>query len=200
MSEKNYLLSLSKEDWALRNKAVTLYMLLGNMRLVSEKTGVFLDTLYDWKKTDWWAELIEEARASEKKKRLSTVDEVVKMSLEVTKDRLENGDFVLNQKTGEIVRKPVGLRDAATITNNLLARQIQMEEMAEKMQHHKSSTQEVLNLLAKEFKKFNRIQNTNATTIEFKDVNNAVYDQREAGLQEGGGEVHIQTSSQEEAR
>ena len=163
--------SLITYTFSEKTKACSLWMLLGNMRIVSEKTDIPYETLSDWKNTEWWSALVDEIRASKKAKRSNSLDVAVETSLEVIQDRLENGDFILNNKTGEIQRKPVSLRDVSTITNNLLSRQLQMEELQEKVQNKESTVKETLEMLAKEFQKFNRIQSRNkAEVVEFKEV------------------------------
>jgi len=186
-------------SWEQKVEVATKYMQLGNMRLVSELTEVPYQTIADWRKTDWWPDLIDEIKTIKRSKTGAKLAEIIEQSIFVVQDRLENGDFVLNNKTGEINRRPVSLRDAAQVTNQLITRQLQMEELAEKLVNRKESVKETLSMLAREFAKMTREQEKiKAQTIEFKEVDNAVYDERKEGLQEGSGEVHVQTSSQEE--
>jgi hypothetical protein len=185
--------------WQKKVDAVTKYMSLGNMRLVSELVEVPYDTLHTWRKQDWWMQLVEEIRVAKKAKTNQKLTDIIDTSLEIVMDRLENGDFVLNQKTGEIERKPVSVRDASTITNNLLTRQIQMEEMASKADVQRDTIQETLKILAKEFSKWNnRSTATNALDVKFKELPDAIHEGRGEGLQEGSGEVHEQAGSEEE--
>ena len=190
-------------SWEQKVEVATKYMQLGNMRLVSELTEVPYQTIADWRKTDWWPDLIDEIKTIKRSKTGAKLAEIIEQSIAVVTDRLENGDFVLNNKTGEINRRPVSLRDAAQVTNQLITRQLQMEELAEKLVNRKESVKETLSMLAREFAKMTREQEKiKAQTIAFtevnKEVDNAIYDEREEGLQEGSGEVHVQTSSQEE--
>lgn len=157
-------------SWQERMDAVALYMLVGNMRIVSEKKNISYDTLLEWKKSDWWPEMVDQLRRQKKSKTADGLTNIVEQSLDVIKDRLENGDFVLNNKTGQIVRKPVGVKDAANIANNLLHRQMQLEEVVERSATTQDTVQETLSLLAKEFQKLHRMEKkNNAETIEFKE-------------------------------
>lgn len=179
--------------WSEKAEAAKKYMLLGNMRLVSELTGIPYNTLHDWRKQDWWGNLIDEIRAAQKAKRNLKMNEVIDESIELISDRIRNGDWVLNNKTGEVQRRPVSLRDIGNLTNQLLTRQLQHEELSSKMDHQKETVQETLKALATEFAKWQRISNKkSATDVEVID---AVHDERETGLQEGSGEVHIETGS-----
>jgi S-adenosylmethionine:tRNA-ribosyltransferase-isomerase (queuine synthetase) len=186
-------------EWSDKTKACQLYMLNGNMRIVSEVTEIPYDTLCDWKRSEWWPTLVEEIRAAKRAKTGVKLSSIIDTSLEVLQDRLENGDWVLNNKTGAMVRRPVSLRDATTATNNLLTRQLQMEEIADKMENNKTTVQETLALLAKEFKKMtNHRTKQLATDIEFKEIDNAIHEEREEGLQEGSGPLYLEAGSEEE--
>jgi hypothetical protein len=191
--------AVSPYSWSDKTKAVQLYMLNGNMRIVSEVTSVPYDTLCDWKKQEWWATVVDELRAAAKAKRGTKLSHIVDVSLELVQDRLEKGDWIYNQKTGQLVRKPVSLRDVAQVTNNLMDKQIQLETLADKVDNNKTTVQETLAMLAKEFQKLNRNkQKTDAVDAVIKELPDALHDEWEEGLQEGSGEVHLKTRSEEE--
>jgi hypothetical protein len=163
--------SSGRYTWEKKIEVASKYMQLGNMRLVSELTDVNYQTIADWRKTDWWMILIDELKQAKKAKTGQKLAEIIDQSIEVVTDRLENGDWVLNNKTGEMQRRPVSLRDAAQVTNNLITRQIQMEELAEKITTRKETVQETLKVLAGEFAKWNRTQkNKDAETIPYKEI------------------------------
>jgi hypothetical protein len=189
----------SPYPWSTKVDAVTKYMSLGNMRLVSELTKVTYDTLCDWRKQEWWGQLVNEIRASQKAKTNKKLTEIIENSLDIVQDRLQNGDYILNQKTGEIDRKPIGIRDAANITNQLLTRQLQMEELAAKVDVQRDTVQETLKLLAKEFTKWNiKANNHTAIDVAYKELPNAIHEERTPRLQEGSSSLYEQTGSEEE--
>lgn len=186
-------------NWSDKTKAVQLYMLNGNMRLVSEVTNIPYDTLYDWKRQEWWATLVEELRVAAKAKRGAKLSTIIDNSLELVQDRLENGDWMYDQKSGKLIRKPVSLRDVTQVANNLMDKQIQMEQLADRMDNNKTTVQETLAMLAKEFQKLNRNkQKASAIDVDFKEAPSAIHEEREEGLQEGGSPVHLETRSEEE--
>lgn len=161
----------ASHSWEKRMDVVATYMLLGNLRVVSEKHDIPYSTLIDWKKSDWWPEMVEQIRRQKKSKTASSITDLVENSLDVLKDRLENGDWVLNQKTGEMVRKAVPAKDALAIANHLIQRQLQIEEVVEKTQQTQDTVQETLVLLAKEFQKWNRNEKTKeAIDVDFKEI------------------------------
>lgn len=158
-------------SWQVRMDVVARWMLLGNLRLVSELTNVPYNTLADWKRQDWWTDMVDQLRRQKKQKTADTLSKIVETGVDILQDRLANGDFVLNQKTGEIVRKPVGVKEAQIIVNQLIQRQNELEKMAEKHSHKQENIQDTLSLLAKEFQKINnRMAKESAQTIEYKET------------------------------
>lgn len=171
-------------SWQQKMDVVARYMLLGNMRVVSEVTKIPYDTLADWKRSDWWPEMVDQIRRQKKQKTADGLSKIIENGVDILADRLQNGDFVLNQKTGEIIRKPVAVKDAQTIVNQLIQRQNELEKIVDKTAHKSESIKEVLNTLTTEFQKIARqIKRNNAETIEFKEESqHAVHDERKEGL------------------
>lgn len=153
-------------SWEKRMEVVAKYMLLGNMRVVSEQTGVQYSTLVDWKKSDWWPEMVDQIRRQKKTKTSDSITKIIEGSLDVLQDRLENGDWVLNNKTGEIIRKPVGVKDAVTIANQLMQRQLQLEELIERNSQSQDNVQDTLKALATEFIKWQKKSKREVIDIE----------------------------------
>jgi hypothetical protein len=168
-------------------EVVGRYMLLGNMRVVSEQTKVPYNTLVEWKRSSWWPELAEQIRRQKKGKTNESITKLIEQSLDVMADRLEHGDYILNNKTGKIERKPVGVREATTIAHQLLQRQTAIEELEAKLSRSEDTVQETLGLLAKEFQKWNKKKtNELASDIPFVEiVDNALHEKREEGLPQG---------------
>lgn len=185
--------------WEKKIDAATKYMALGNMRLVSELCKIEYRTLMYWRKTPWWSELIEEIKNTRQTEVNTKLSKIVDKSLSVIEDRLQNGDFVMNRKTGEIDRIPVNIKDANTITRDLLKHQIKQEEIVNRIQIQKETVQDQLKLLALEFAKWaKKPSKEGAVDIEFKEPVNALHDQREEGLQEGSGEIYEPPGSDQE--
>lgn len=187
--------------WEKRIEVVSKWLVLQNMRVVSEQTGVHYEVIKDWKNSDWWDDLVEQIKKTKELELDNKLSKIIDRSLAVVADRLENGDLILNNKTGELVRKPVSMKDSAKVASDLLAKQILIKEKSETVQIKKESVKEQLALLAQEFSKWNKRQLKNSATdaVIAKETHLAVHDQRETELQEGSGEVHLQTGSSEEA-
>jgi len=103
----------SPED---RLQAATLYVISGNMRKVSQETGIAEGTLSEWKnKSEWWQELVEVIRTEKSDIIDAGYQEIVIKGVAAQIDRIDNGDYV-QDKAGIISRVPVKLRDLTVAT------------------------------------------------------------------------------------
>lgn len=154
--------------WSDRKKieVVTTYLALGKAPMVEAVTGVPQQTIRIWKMQPWWKELEEEIRREENLELDSRLGKIVDKSLEVVMDRLENGDFTLNSKTGKVSRIPVKLRDATMASNALIdKRQLIRKNPIEKAQHQQQFEDRLLKL-AEQFAEFAIGKKKNEKVIE----------------------------------
>lgn len=114
-------------SYAKRTEAVTMFMTLGSLLMVSGATGIPITTLKNWRAQDWWKEITDELQASEKIVLSAKLQKIINRSLEITENRLDEGDFFYDQKLGELVRKPVSLRDAAAVAQMALTQKTNIQ-------------------------------------------------------------------------
>ena len=145
--------------WAPEKKieVVTKWLALGSLKQVAADTGVDYGLIRKWRTQAWWSEIEAEVRASRHMQVDNKLSRIVDKSLALLQDRLENGDFVLNQKTGEVMRKPISIRDANKVAVDMLTRQVAQQklEVEVKDTNQKQTIQDQLKMLAEEFSKFN---------------------------------------------
>lgn len=152
-------------------------MATGNNRLTAELHKMNYSTLMQWKKQDWWKEMWDEIKREQRLELNSKLGGLAELTIDILKDRLQNGDFVLNNKTGEIVRKPVGIRDANVAMNNLLTH-IQKTDQMEQQADQTAGTEDILKQLAREFSGFAK-KKKEVVDVEFKEVaDDAVHETR----------------------
>ena len=182
--------------WETKVDVITSISILGNIREVAKQTKVPFETILQWRKQPWYEQLAAEIKQTRREETGSKLDRIVQRAIEKVEDRLENGDFVLNNKTGQIVRKPVGLKDASTVLKDVLDKQIKLETLQIEEKTIQQSVPDILKTLAAEFAKFNKNQaKQHAQTIDYTEVigvSDAIHDERETRLQEGGCEIHQQ--------
>ena len=166
-------LTLQKENnkWSDEAKLDVAVMLLttGNSRLVSKTTGVPHDTIVTWQKSDDWDAIQAKAKQRRNEQLQRGLYTLTDLAMEKTRDRLENGEWILNNKTGEMVRKPVSIRDTARVLETSIDRVIKLDHGVSAVQNQ--STNEILKDLAAEFAKFAaKKKPTEIVDVEFKEI------------------------------
>jgi hypothetical protein len=148
-------LKASGKWWSEAQKieAVTTWLALGSLPLTAAATGIPKDTIVRWRYTDWWKELVLQIRSEETLALDGRLSKIVNKALAVVEDRLDNGNFQYDPKTGGNVRVPVNLRDSMKATADLMdrreiLRQQPMQEQIEK------TVDDRLAKLADEFARF----------------------------------------------
>lgn len=150
-------------------EAVHTYLILGSLKLVSGALKIPFDTLKVWKASEWWKSMIEDLRVQEDLQLSSRLRKIVDKSYDVVEDRLENGDFVYNQKTGQLRRKPVSMRDAHKVAMDLTA---QKEHLIDRhIEEQAVSVDKIEQRLAELAESFKRIASSVKTgPVEITDV------------------------------
>lgn len=136
-----------------RIEAVTTWLALGNMPLTAAATGIPKDTLNRWRYSDWWKELVAQIRSEETLALDGKLSKIVNKALAVVEDRLDNGNFQYDQKSGEHVRVPVNLKDSIKATADLLDRRETLRKIPQK-QEIENTVDDRLAKLAEEFARF----------------------------------------------
>jgi hypothetical protein len=178
-------------------EVVTKWLALGNMRLVSDLTGVSYELIRLWKTQPWWEDVVAEVKASRNAQLDTKLSKIVDKALETMADRLENGNVKYDFKTKEVVRVPVELKEATSAAKSLMEQQLQMEKLkvVEKTTSVSVSVQDQIKMLASEFAKFNTKRTVDVVA---KELTSAIHEEREEGLQEGSSPLHLETGSGEE--
>jgi transposase-like protein len=146
----------TNKRWSDKQKleAVQSWLVLGNMSMVSRLHGIPRITLQIWKTSAWWRELVEELKLQEKIELSSKMKAIVDAAHLVVANRLEHGDAVLNQKTGEIVYKPVPMKDAHRVAVDLLNQREVLEKASREPGSGDEGSSDKLEMLASRFAEF----------------------------------------------
>jgi hypothetical protein len=104
-------------------KLVADWVKTGNLSASCKKLGINYLTAVDWKKTEGWKELVDKYREELDVRLSSKIDEIVDISMAEIQERLKGGEYILDSKTGSIIRIPPKARDLAQITKLLTDRQ-----------------------------------------------------------------------------
>lgn len=101
-------------------EAVQTYLALGKLTTTAAVLKMSEATLRLWKSKDWWKEIEQELRLQDDLVLSNKLQRLLNKSFDVVGDRLENGDFIYDQKSGELVRKPVNMKDAHKVGVDLI--------------------------------------------------------------------------------
>ena len=177
-----------------RIQAVSQYLVLGNMALVSACTKIPHQLLRAWKQQPWWAETEAQIRATENLQMDNKLSKIVDRSLDAVLDRVENGEFVYNQKTGAIIRRSVSMKDAAKVATDLITkRELLRGNATERKEAVQIPVADQLKALALEFAKWQQptkeLETVDVIATELVDVvensDYAIHEEREEGLPTG---------------
>jgi len=174
-----------------RIEAVTTYLVLGKMPLVASTIGVPLQTLKAWKRQPWWEEIANELQHEENMELDAKLAKSLDKALALVNDRLENGDFMYDPKTGSFIRKPASLRDGWKVANEMIDR----KWLIRKQPHNNTSQEEIgaiLKNLAEEFADMARQR------VSVKVIEGEVVDAETTKLQEGVRELPREAGSDPE--
>src|SRR5882672_4041211 len=172
-------------------EALKLYLATGALTVVSASLNISYKTLQEWRYSKWWDELGKQIKKEGKIQLSNKLRTIAETAMTAVKDRLENGEWVMSP-LGELVRKPVSIRDAHVVAKDNLDNAIRLESEQSDGQSNER-IEDRLDQLADAFTRFAR----KTTRIEVLD---AIPEEREEGLQEGSqlGEDHSSSPSEAE--
>ena len=139
-----------------RLEVLTTFLATGSQAHTSAITGVPEETIRSWRKADWWTERAKEMKADSHLQLDKKLSGVMEKALDAVVDRIENGEFMYDPRTGEIKRIPPKLRDVQKVTNDMIDKKILLDKIqkGKEEQVKQQITADHLVLLAKEFAKF----------------------------------------------
>lgn len=128
-------------------------MATGNSKAASRETNIPASTIRHWSLNDVeFQENIQEVRAEFGETIKYKLAAIINESADQALDRLRNGDFVCDSKSGEQVRVPVKGRDAAII-GAIAFDKLRLAESQPAAIVKREDTEEHLRQLAKQFRK-----------------------------------------------
>lgn len=117
---------------------IQAYVVMGNLRLAASTLNIPEVTARKWKAQPWWKEAELEIRKGSKLQLSGKLSDLVTKVFQSLEDRVENGDWVHNPKTGKLERKPV----SAAVINNIMKDTISQSVSLEKLGMEEAASQE----------------------------------------------------------
>lgn len=165
-------------------EVVTTYLALGKIPMVEAVTGVNRHTIRQWKLQPWWREMVEQIQTESDQELDAKLSKIIERSLDAVNDRIENGDFIFDPKTGSIKRSPVKLRDVHRVSVDLLDKRDLIRGKPEQ-RVEQAQNADVLKKLADQFADWVKVH---IKREEVKPVH-ALHEERKEGLQDGVQQV-----------
>ena len=145
-------------------EVVATWLATGNLAETARITRVPVRTIEKWRVSDWWKQQVNNIQSEEDQKLDAKSSKVIERALDHLMDRIENGEFIYDQKTGQVIRTPAKLRDLNTAFNTLLdKRQLLRNKPTKIVEQQQTATQ--LQNLAEQFAKF--VKNTAPKEVEY---------------------------------
>lgn len=110
--------------WSDKQKLETVqtYLMFGNLAQTARILNIPEATVYRWRMTSWWKEIEGELKTQDELQLSAKLKRTMERSMDLVDERLENGDYLYDQKTGQMKRKPVSMKDAHRVSMDLLAK------------------------------------------------------------------------------
>lgn len=179
---KNRPIAAVQTRWSDKQKieaCTTYFMLGGNLALVGKTLNISYDTLKVWKSSNWWKELEGNIRKEERLQLSSRLKKVIDKSWDEVAERLENGDHIYNQKTGELVRKPISARDVGNIAKSAT----ELREKLDLEEAHTVAAEHIADKLAKLAEAFSNLSKGIKAPMPAEDI---VFVERIDAVEEDG--------------
>jgi len=145
--------------------AATLYAVYGDVEQVAELVSVPQSVIRGWKQEPWWIEIQKQVYVEQNEKLAGRISVILDKTITHLEERLEFGDEVVVQKTGEIVTKKVDASVLAKMFENL-AHQRRITRGEPTSISAKIGVDDRLKTLEKAFLKFAQAKEINHEEIE----------------------------------
>lgn len=98
-------------------EVATLYAVLRDSEKINQLTDVPVKVIDSWINEPWFGEIVLKVRKERNEKLDAAITEVLAKGLEIVQDRFENGELMVNRRTGEEYRVPVNVKNVAIVAD-----------------------------------------------------------------------------------
>lgn len=136
-----------------KNEAIAVFVATRSPTLTSEQTNVPLTTVKKWQQQQWWKDKLKEIQEEDYEKLDNRLTKILDKTLDQFVDRIENGEFTYDVRTGKVKRVPAKLRDINTALNSIIDKRQLIRKQPTKIVEQQSTAAQLANL-AEQFTKF----------------------------------------------
>lgn len=142
---------------------ITTYLATGSLLMSCNICKVPYQTAKKWKVQPWFKEMVDNIQSEETTQLDAKLSKIVSKTLDVITERLENGDHILDSKTGTVKRVPVKMRDAKTVMTDLFDKRQLIRKQPTKITEQQTVDKRLEDLAAR-FEKF--VGSSSTTRVE----------------------------------
>jgi hypothetical protein len=168
---------------AKKLETVQLWLVIGNLRIVAASQNIPYETVRSWRASKWWDTLVQEIRTEGTIALSNKTRKIAERAMDITMDRLDNGDWFFNQTSATLERKPVAMRDAHQVAVSFMDRTMKLDA-APQAAEQAATVNDRLTQLAEAFAKM--AQKTTKLEVIDVEYTDAIPEERGTGLQAGG--------------
>ena len=100
-------------------EVVTTYLATGSIVETSRLCNIPYNTVKKWMTKDWWIATVREIQGGEGQKVDNKMSKTIDKALDILMERIEEGDYQYDQKTGRLVKVPLKARDLERVVSGL---------------------------------------------------------------------------------
>lgn len=165
-------------------EVVTTYLSTGSVGITESLTNVPRATINTWRRQPWWKEQVEEIQNQEYVELDKKLTKVMEKALDAVADRLENGEYIYDDKTGKIKRVPAKLRDTHRVLSDMIDKK-KLIQKTNKPEKREEVTMDHLVKLAEAFASFTgkKIPEKDISVIEGEVINDELKELTKDGVQ-----------------
>lgn len=153
--KRNNMSQVDRGNWSEKKKmeAMGVFIATGSVTMAATQCNIPHETVKTWAKKDWWKDRVKEIQSEDYEKLDAKLTKVIDKALDSVMDRIENGEYMYDPKTGKTKIMPAKLRDLNTAFNSLMDKRQLIRRQPTKI-IEQSSTAVQLKNLAEQFSLF----------------------------------------------
>lgn len=136
-----------------KNEAIAIYIATGSPSLTAQQANIPLDTIEGWQRQDWWRTRITEIQNTDYDKLDSKLSKTIDAALDQLMDRIKDGEYMFDVRTGKVKRIPAKLRDINSALTSVIDKRQLIRKLPTKIVEQQTTATQLKNL-AEQFTKF----------------------------------------------
>jgi hypothetical protein len=167
----------------VRKKVVRTWLQTGNLEVTAKLCKIPYDTVHNWRyRQQWWKDLVDQFQDEADVAMAGRIKKLLGKSVEQLEDRIENGDSILDSKTGDVIKVPLKARD---LTNTVKVLSDREDILIGRQVKEATQTEQITDKLAMLAKEFAKFSNKGTPTLDITDAEYSLVEAPTRAVDEG---------------